>query len=98
MSEGDGRRGFRSQDTRQSSSFNIGFYRCGDQSGDDGRGGYRYQETSNSSSRNHGSRVDICLRPATIPLITQVDVVHFWVYHFILFHVENNVHGDERVG
>ena len=48
--EGDGRGGFRSQETSFSSSCNLGFF-YGDQSVDDGRYIYLYQETSHSSSR-----------------------------------------------
>ena len=29
--------------------------------------------------------VEICIRPAIIPTITQVGVVDFWVYMFLLF-------------
>ena len=45
LSTGDGRGGYRSQDTIHYSSHNIGFYHIGDQSGDYGIGGYRFQET-----------------------------------------------------
>ena len=45
VSAGDGRRGFRSQETSRSSYHNNGFYCCGDQSGDNEIGRYRSEET-----------------------------------------------------
>ena len=59
MSAVDGRRGYRSQDTIQSSYINHLVYRRVDKSGDDGRGGYRSQETSHYLSHNCGSSVDV---------------------------------------
>ena len=50
VSAGDGRRGFRSQDTSHSSSCNREFYLRGDKNGDGVRGGYISQDTSHYSS------------------------------------------------
>ena len=55
---GDGRGGFRSQDTSQSSPHNCGFYFCGDQSGDGGRCVFRYQKTMHYYFFNCGENVD----------------------------------------
>ena len=57
VSAGDGRLGFRSQDTSHSSSRNCGVYCHGGRSGDDGRVGYMSQDTSHSFYFNFVSSV-----------------------------------------
>ena len=57
-SVGDGRGGFRYQETIQYSPGNFEFYCCGDQSGDGGRSGLRSQNTIHSYFINCGANVD----------------------------------------